>query len=105
MITAMNFHMNNNANAMTFEQQDIDRFNAHDYSMFLAYGDTFRDLSTESTGEGSNQFWEAEATRLIERAGSKKLFVSERVRCSFNQRMPTIRYPRDSDIPPEDSEG
>ena len=97
--------MNNNANAMMFEQTDIEQFNAEDYSMFLAYGDTFRDLPPEPTGEGSNQFWEATATELIERASREELQLGKRVRSSFNTRVPTIRYTRGSYIPPEDSEG
>ena len=101
----MNFHTNNNANAMMFEQPDIDQFDDEDYSMFLAYGDTFRDLPPEPTGEGSNQFWEAKATELIERASREELQLGKRVRSSLNTRVPTIRYTRGSYIPPEDSEG
>ena len=97
--------MNNNANAMMFEQTDIEQFNAEDYSMFLAYGDTFRDLPPEPTGEGSNQFWEAKATELIERASREELQLGKRVRSSLNTSVPTIRYTIGSYIPPEDSEG
>ena len=81
---------------MMFEQQDIDRFNAQDYSMFLAYGDTFRDQTSVPTGTGSHQLWEAEATRLIEAARPKELQLSERVRCSINQRGATWSYPAPS---------
>ena len=97
--------MNNNANAMMFEQPDIDQFDDEDYSMFLAYGDTFRDLPPEPTGEGSNQFWENKATELLERVGSEKLFKRQRIWSSVNQRKPTWRYPGDSDFTTEYSEG
>ena len=97
--------MNNNVNAMTFNQHDIDGFDDEDYSMFLAYGDTFRYSPPEPTGEGSNLFWEEEATRLIERSSPKKLLISQRLRGVFNQRMPSWSYPRDSDIPEFDTEG
>ena len=90
---------------MMFEQPDIDQFDDEDYSMFLAYGDTFRDLPPEPTGEGSNQFWEAKATELIERASREELQLGKRVRSSLNTRVPTIRYTRGSYIPPADSEG
>ena len=92
--TVNNFHTNNNANAMTFEltQSEVDSLDHEDYSMFLAYGDTFRYSPPEPTGEGSDQFWEAEATRILAAASGEKLLVSKRLRSSLNQRMPTIRY-------------
>ena len=101
----MNFHTNNNANAMMFQQPDSDQFDDEDYSMFLAYGDTFRDLPPEPTGEGSNQFWENKATELLERAGGEKLFKCLSIRSSINQRKPTWRYQGDSDFTTEDPEG
>lgn len=79
---------------MTFEltQSEVDSLDHEDYSMFLAYGDTFRYSPPEPTGEGSDQFWEAEATRILAAASGEKLLVSKRLRSSLNQRMPTIRY-------------
>ena len=79
---------------MTFEltQSEIDSLDPEDYSMFLAYGDTFRYSPPEPTGEGSNQFWEAEATIILAAASGEKLLVRKRLRSSLNQRMPTIRY-------------
>ena len=74
------------------EQASIEALNDEDYSMFLAYGDTFNDSPPESTGEGSNQFWEAAATRLLEAAERKELLFGQRVRSSVNKRGTTLRY-------------
>ena len=94
---------------MTFDhhhlaQADIDRLSPEDYSMFLAYGDTFRYSPPEPTGEGSNQFWEAEATRLIEAAEREDILLGKRVRRSFNQRSATWSYPGDSQDTTKDTE-
>ena len=85
-------------------QQDIEKLDAENYSMFLAYGDTFNDSPPESTGEGSDQFWEAEATRLIEAAEREDILLGKRVRCSFNQRSTTWSYPGDSQDTTRDTE-
>ena len=56
---------------MMFEpltQPQIEALNDHEYSLFLAYGDTFRDQQTIPTGKGSDLVWEGEATRLVEQA-------------------------------------
>tara|TARA_Y100000361_G_C10997890_1_gene257707 strand:+ start:347 stop:577 length:231 start_codon:yes stop_codon:yes gene_type:complete len=75
-----------------FDQSDIDRFNQQDYSMFLAYGDTFRDQETVSTGTGSDQLWEDEATRLIEATGKKVVCFRECVRNRIDHGGPTWGY-------------
>ena len=86
MAIVTNIHMNNNANAMTFEltQEEIETLDQHEYSLFLAYGDTFTDTETISVGEGSHQLWEDEATRLIEETGGEILRLGKRVRSQFN---------------------
>ena len=90
-------HMNNNANAMMFElsQEDIETLDQHEYSLFLAYGDTFTDSATISTGEGSHQLWEDEATRLIEEARGEILCLGKRVRSQFNSYGTTFSDQRD----------
>lgn len=57
-------------------QQEIESLNDHEYSLFLAYGDTFRDQQTIPIREGSDLVWEGEATRLIEQAGRGELCFS-----------------------------
>ena len=90
--------MNNNVNVMKSDhhhhlgQAEIDSLNAEDYSMFLAYGDTFNDSPPESTGEGSNQFWEAAATRLLEAAEREELLLGKRLRRHLNKRGRSISY-------------
>ncbi len=73
-------------------QQDIEKLDAENYSMFLAYGDTFNDSPPESTGEGSNQFWEAAATRLLEAAEREELLLGKRLRRHLNKRGRSISY-------------
>ena len=91
---------------MTFEltQSEVDSLDHEDYSMFLAYGDTFRYSPPEPTGEGSDQFWEAEATRILAAASGEKLLVSKRLRSSLNQRSATWSYPGDSQDTTRDTE-
>ena len=57
-------------------QQQIESLNDHEYSLFLAYGDTFRDQQAIPVREGSDLVWEREATRLLEKAGGGKLCFS-----------------------------
>ena len=64
---------------MMFKQTDIDQFNDEDYSMFLAYGDTFRDQETVPTGTGGDKLWEDTATRLIEEARREELRFGKRL--------------------------
>lgn len=56
-------------------QFQIESLNEHEYSLFLAYGDTFRDQQTIPARAGSDLVWEGEATRLIEEAGREKLRI------------------------------
>jgi hypothetical protein len=69
--------MTHNASAMMSDltQFQIESLNEHEYSLFLAYGDTFLDQQTISARKGSDLVWEREATRLIEEAGGEKLRI------------------------------
>jgi len=82
---------------MTFEltQEEIETLDQHEYSLFLAYGDTFTDQTTVSIGEGSYQLWEDEATRLIAEAGSEVLRLGKCVRSQLNSYSPTFSDQRD----------
>ena len=78
--------MNNNANVMMYDltQEDIENLDQHEYSLFLAYGDTFTDKTAVSIGEGSHQLWEDEASRLIEETRGEILCLGKRVRSQLN---------------------
>ena len=81
--------MNNNANVMKYDltQAEIDRLDDYEYAMFLAYGDTFRNQTSGTAGEGSDQLWPDEATRILEDTGGEILRVGKRIRDSiYNQR-------------------
>lgn len=65
-------------------QEEIETLDQHEYSLFLAYGDTLTDQTAVSIGEGSHQLWEDEATRLIEETGGEILRLGKRVRSQFN---------------------
>ena len=76
-------------------QEEIETLDQHEYSLFLAYGDTLTDQTTVSIGEGSHQLWEDEATRLIEEAGGEILCLGKRVRSQFNSYGTTFSDQRD----------
>ena len=88
---------NNNVNVMMFNltQEEIETLDQHEYSLFLAYGDTFTDQTTVSIGEGSHQLWEDEASRLIEEARGEILCLGKRVRSQFNSYGTTFSDQRD----------
>ena len=73
-------------------QADIDRLDDYEYAMFLAYGDTFRNQTPGTAGEGSDQLWPDEATRVLEDVRDEILLVGKRVRDSFNNRRFTWGY-------------
>ena len=64
-------------------QADIDRLDDYEYAMFLAYGDTFRNQISGTTGEGSDQLWPDEAARILEDVRDEILLVGKRVRDSI----------------------
>ena len=88
---------NNNVNVMMFNltQEEIETLDQHEYSLFLAYGDTLTDQTTVSIGEGSHQLWEDEATRLIEETGGEILRLGKRVRGQLNSYSPSFSDQRD----------
>ena len=73
-------------------QRDIDRLDDYEYAMFLAYGDTFRNQTSVSAGEGSDQLWPDEATRVLEDVRDEILRVGKRVRDSIYNQRSTWRY-------------
>ena len=77
--------MNNNVNVMKYDltQADIDRLDDYEYAMFLAYGDTFRNQISGTTGEGTDQLWPDEAARILTEAGESVVRLSKRVRNSI----------------------
>ena len=88
--------MNKLVNAMMYnnhhhhlDMAEIESLADHEYSMFLAYGDTLTDLEAMPVGEGSDLMWEDEITRLLEEATRELLLLSQCVRDGFyNQRTP-----------------
>jgi len=88
--------MNLNANAMKYnnhhhhlDMAEIESLADHEYSMFLAYGDTLTDFDAVPVGEGSDLMWEDEIARLLEQAEREELLLGECVRDGFyNQRTP-----------------
>ena len=74
------------------EQAEIEALNDEQYSLFLAYGDTFNDSPPESTGKGSDQFWEAAATRLLKAAEREELLFGKHLRRHLNKRGRSISY-------------
>ena len=80
-------HMNPNVKCMTnLTQHQIDHLDDYEYSLFLAYGDSFKPTATVPPGTRSHKLREAEATRILEQAGGKILRFGKRVRGRFNKR-------------------
>jgi len=68
---------------------EIESLVDHEYSMFLAYGDSLTDFEAVPVGEGSDLMWEDEITRLLEAAEREELLLGQCVRDGFyNQRTP-----------------
>lgn len=67
----------------TLTQRQIETLNEEEYSLFLAYGDTFRDTETDQPGAGSSELWETEVTRVSETAAREKLLISQ---CVWNSK-------------------
>ncbi len=76
-------------------QADIDRLDDYEYAMFLAYGDTFRNQTPGTAGEGSDQLWPDEATRILGEVGESVLRIGKRVRDSIYNQRSTWGYQRD----------
>ena len=73
---------------MIYSQGQIDRLDDYEYSLFLAYGDSFN--QTIRARGRSNSVWESSTARLHETFGGKVLRFGQRVRCSFNKGSLTI---------------
>lgn len=73
-------------------QSDIESLDPEDYSLFLAYGDTLGNPDPVQTGEGSDQSWEDEATRLIEEASREIVLERKRLRLLVHNQRATWRY-------------
>ena len=65
-------------------QQQIEALDEHDYSMLLAYGDTFTDQPTISIGTGGDLLWETEAERFNREVGEQVVQFGKRVRSTIN---------------------
>lgn len=77
--------MTNSASAMTFDltQSHIDQLDAEQYSLFLAYGDTFRDTETGRTGARSLELRETEIARISPTLAREELRISK---CVWNSK-------------------
>ena len=73
-------------------QQQIEALDEHDYTMLLAYGDTFTDQPTISIGTGGDLLWETEVERFNREAGEQVVQFGKRVRSTVNQSSPTDSY-------------
>ena len=73
-------------------QSEIDRLDDYEYAMFLAYGDTFRDQTSGTAGEGSDQLWPDEAARILEDTGREILRFGKRLRDSIYNQRSSWRY-------------
>jgi len=71
-------------------QRQIDRLDDYEYSLFLAYGDSFQPTSTVSARTGSDQLWEAKASRLHAEIRREILRFRKRIWGVINQRGFTI---------------
>ena len=60
-------------------QSEIESLDDHQYSLFLAYGDTFRDKETGKTGGGGSELWERAVTRFLAETSREELRISQRV--------------------------
>ena len=62
-----------NAYSMMYNQTEIESLNEEDYSMFLAYGDTFTDTETSAVRAGSDFLWPPEDVRSSTETGGEEL--------------------------------
>ena len=67
-------------------QRQIDRLDDYEYSLFLAYGDSYKPTPTVSPRTGSDQLWEAETSRFFRETRREILRFRKRVRGVVNQR-------------------
>ena len=69
-----------NAYSMMYNQTEIESLNEEDYSMFLAYGDTFTDTETSAVRAGSDFLWPPEDVRKSTETGGEELRFRECIR-------------------------
>ena len=84
--------MNNNAKFMmtNLTQRQIDRLDDYEYSLFLAYGDSYKPTPTISPRTRSDQLWEAKTSRFFRETRREILRFRKRVRGVINQRSTTV---------------
>jgi hypothetical protein len=61
-------------------QIEIDQLNPEEYSMFLAYGDTFPNQTTDPARTGSDILWENTLDELYQVPGREVVRISKCVR-------------------------
>ena len=67
-------------------QRQIDRLDDYEYSLFLAYGDSYKPTPTIPSRTRSDQLWEAETSRFFRETRREILRFRKRVRGVINQR-------------------
>ena len=67
-------------------QRQIDHLDDYEYSLFLAYGDSYKPTPTVSSRTGSDQLWETKAARLHEEIRGEIIRLGFRVRGRINKR-------------------
>ena len=84
--------MNNNVKCtMTnLTQRQIDRLDDYEYSLFLAYGDSYKPTPTIPSRTRSDQLWEAKTSRFFRETRRQILRFRKRVRGVINQRSTTV---------------
>ena len=65
-------------------QEEIETLDQHEYSLFLAYGDSYTDQTAIPAGERSNQLWEDEPSRLIGETGEEIIRLGKCLRNQLN---------------------
>ncbi len=73
-------------------QIEIDQLTDEDYSMFLAYGDTFPDQTTISARTGSDLLWENKIDQINQIPGRENVRISKCVRNRKYSGSPTFSY-------------
>ena len=71
-------------------QHQIDHLDDYEYSLFLAYGDSFKPTPTVPAGTGGDQLWETKAARLHEEIRGEILRFRKRLWGVINQRGTTL---------------
>ena len=67
-------------------QHQIDHLDDYEYSLFLAYGDSFKPTATVPPGTGSYKLRETKTTRLFDEVRGEIVRLGFRVRGRINKR-------------------